>query len=57
MQTDSNDLKDTKLSNSGNLYPVMELETVYSNLLNSDKSHHNNHSTTFTDLCTSKKCT
>ena len=57
MQTDSNDLKDTKMSNSGNLYPVMELETVYSNLLNSDKSHHNNNSTTFTDLCTSKKCT
>ena len=28
----------------------MELETIYSNLLKSDKIHHNNHTTTFADL-------
>ena len=43
-------LKDSEMSNPGNLYPVMELEKMYSNLLKSDKIHHNNHTTTFTDL-------
>ena len=38
------------MSNPGNLYPVMELETMYSDLLKSDNIHHNNHSNTFTDL-------
>ena len=45
-------LKDSELSNlsnPGNLYPVMELETIYSDLLKSDNIHHNNHATTFTD--------
>ena len=43
-------LKDSKMSNPRNLYPVMELETMYSNLLKSDNIHHNNHTTTFADL-------
>ena len=43
-------LKDSEMSNPGNLYPVMELETMYSNLLKSDNIHHNNHTTTFGDL-------
>ena len=43
-------LKDSKMSNSGNLYPVMELETMYSDLLKSDNIYHNNHTTTFADL-------
>ena len=43
-------LKDSKMSNPGDLYPVMELETMYSDLLKSDKIHHNNHTTTFADL-------
>ena len=43
-------LKDSEMSNPGNLYPVMELETMYSNLLKYDNIHHNNHSTTFADL-------
>ena len=43
-------LKDSELSNPGNIYPVMELETMYSDLLKSDNIHHNNHTTTFTDL-------
>ena len=38
-------LKDSKMSNPGNLYPVM-----YSGLLKSDNIHHNNHTTTFADL-------
>ena len=42
-------LKDSEMSNPGNLYPVMELKTMYSNLLKSDRIHHN-HTTTFTDL-------
>ena len=43
-------LKDSELSNPGNIYPVMELETMYSDPLKSDNIHHNNHTTTFTDL-------
>ena len=43
-------LKDSKMSNQGDLYPVMELETMYSDLLKSDKIRHNNHTTTFADL-------
>ena len=31
----------------GNLYALMELETIYSNLLTSDNIHHNNLTTTF----------
>ena len=38
------------MSNQRNFYPVMELETMYSNLLKSDNIHHNNHTTTLTDL-------
>ena len=38
------------MSNQRNFYPVMELETMYSNLLKSDNIHHNNHPTTFADL-------
>ena len=40
----------SNLSNPGNVYPVMELETIYSDLLKSDNIHHNNHAATFTDL-------
>ena len=43
-------LKDSKIFNPGNLYPVMELETMYSDLLKSDNIYHNNHNTTFADL-------
>ena len=43
-------LKDSEMSNPGNLYPVMELGTMYSDLLKSGNIHHNNHSTTFADL-------
>ena len=43
-------LKNSEMSNPGNLYPVMELETMYSDLLKSDNIHHNNHTTTFADL-------
>ena len=55
MQTDSIEkyhfyLKDSKMFNPGNLYPVMELETMYSDLLKSDNIYHNNHTTTFADL-------
>ena len=54
MQTDSIEeshyLKDSEMSNPGNLYPVMEHETMYSGLLKSDNIHYNNHATTFTDL-------
>ena len=38
------------MPNPGNFYSVMELETMYSNLLKSDNIHHNNHPTTFADL-------
>ena len=38
------------MSNQRNFYPVMEFETMYSNLLKSDNIHCNNHTTTFTDL-------
>ena len=38
------------MSNQRNFYPVMELETMYSNLLKSDNIYHNNHTTTFADL-------
>ena len=43
-------LKDSKMFNPGNLYPVMELETMYSDLLKSGNIYHNNHTTTFADL-------
>ena len=43
-------LKDSKISNPVILHPVMELETMYSDVLISDNTYHNNHSTTFTDL-------
>ena len=43
-------LKDSEMSNSGNLYPAMEFETIYFDLLKSDNIHHNNHTTTFADL-------
>ena len=43
-------LKDSEMSNPGNFYPVMELETMYSDLFKSDNIHHNNHTTTFSDL-------
>ena len=43
-------MEDSELSNPGNLYPVMELETMYTDLFKSDKNHHNNHTTAFTDL-------
>ena len=43
-------MKESDLSNSGKFYPVMELETMYSDLLESDNIHHNNHTTTFTGL-------
>ena len=43
-------LEDSELSNPGNLYTVMELETMYSDLFKSDNIHHNNHTTTFADL-------
>ena len=42
-------MEDSELSNPGNLYPVMELETMYSDLFKSDNIHHNNH-TTIADL-------
>ena len=42
--------KDSEMPNSGNLYHMMELETMYSDLLKSDKIHHNNHTTAFTVL-------
>ena len=38
------------MANPGNLYPVMEFETMYSNLLKSDHIHHNKHTTTFNYL-------
>ena len=43
-------LKDSKSSNSRDLYPVMVLETMYSDRLKSDCIYHNNHSTTLADL-------
>ena len=43
-------LKDNEMSNPGNLYPVMELETMHSDLLKFDNIYHNNHTTTFADL-------
>ena len=43
-------LKNSKMSIADNLHLVMELETIYSNLLKSDNIHHNNHTTTFADL-------
>ena len=43
-------LKDSEISNAGNLYPVTELEIMYSNLLKSDNIHHNNCTTSFADL-------
>ena len=43
-------MEDSELSNPGNLYPVMELETMYSDLFKSDNIHHNNHTSTFADL-------
>ena len=49
-------LKDSELSNPGNIYPVMELGTVYSDLLKSDNIHQKNHTTTFTDLLVKYVC-
>ena len=43
-------LKDSEMSNPGNLYFVTELETMYSDLLKSDSIHHNNHTITFAGL-------
>ena len=43
-------LKDSEMSNPRNLYPVVELETMYSDLLKSNNIHHNKHTTTFADL-------
>ena len=43
-------LKDSEISNPGNLHPVMEHETMYSHLLKYDNIHHNNHPATFADL-------
>ena len=37
------------MSNPENLYPVMELEAMYSDPLKSDNIHHNNRTTTFVD--------
>ena len=55
MQTDNIEknhilLKDSEMYNPGNSYPVMELQTMYSDLLKSDNIHHNSHITTFADL-------
>ena len=38
------------MSNPGNFYYVMELETMYSDLLKCNNIHHYNHTTTFADL-------
>ena len=43
-------LKDSQMSNQGNLYPVMELEIMYSDLFKSANIHHNNHTSTFANL-------
>ena len=43
-------LKDCEMSNLGNLYPVIELETTYYNVLKSDSIRHNNQTATFADL-------
>ena len=43
-------MEDSELSNPGNLYPVMELEAMYSDLFKSDHIHHNNHTTNLADL-------
>ena len=43
-------MEDSELSNPGNLYPVMELETMYSDLFKSDNIHHNNNTSAFADL-------
>ena len=43
-------LKDSQMSNQGNLYPVMELEIMYSDLFKSGNIHHNNHTSAFADL-------
>ena len=40
-------LKDSKISDLGNLYPVIELETMHFGLLRSDNIHYNNHTATF----------
>ena len=38
------------MANPEILFPMMQLETIYCSLLKSDNIHHNNHSTTFTNL-------
>ena len=38
------------MSNPGNLCPLIQLETMYSDLFKSDNIHHNNHTTTFADV-------
>ena len=43
-------LKDSQMSNQVHLHPVMELETMYSDLFTSGNIHHNDHNTTFADL-------
>ena len=43
-------LKDSQMSNQGNLYPVMELEIMYSDLFKSANIYHNNHTSTFANL-------
>ena len=42
-------LNNSEMSNPGNLHPMMEPETMYSDLLKSNNIYHNNHSTTFAD--------
>ena len=43
-------LKDSEMFNPGNLYLVMELETMYSDLLKFDNTHYNYNATTIADL-------
>ena len=43
-------LKDSQMSNQENLYLLMELEIMYSDLFKSGNVHHNNHTSTFADL-------
>ena len=43
-------LKENKMSDPRNLYPVMELETMHFDLFKYDNIHHKNRTTTFADL-------
>ena len=52
MRTDSIEksltlFENSKMSNTGKFYLVIELETMCFDLLKSDNIYHNNHSTTF----------